>query len=81
MEQDTGVLGRRYWELSAGLCCSLIKHTRLGEGSDIYVFLTPSDAVGKNRQVCGHECFGDVFLFYQTAEGGSVTHSQFALSI
>ena len=46
----------------------LIKHTRLADRSDIYVFLTPSDTVGKNRQVCGHDSFGDVSFFYQTVE-------------
>lgn len=45
----------------------LIKHARLGDRSDFYVFLTPSDTVGKNRQVCGHESFSDV-SFYQRVE-------------
>lgn len=29
----------------------LVKHTRLGDRSDIYIFLAPSDSVGKNGQV------------------------------
>lgn len=46
----------------------LIKHIRVGKRSDIYVFLTLSDTVGKNGQVCGHESFGDVAFFYQMVE-------------
>lgn len=46
----------------------LIKHTRVGNRSDISVFLTLYDTVGKNGQVCGHEAFCDVSFYHQVVE-------------